>query len=719
MATTFLSALNPTLLPGVRDHLAQTFATKIGEVIPEISEFIEFEAEACSGRAEKRCFEQAAVALLAQRAQVQNTIKREFTDRFDARLNPVADNKNKTGRFKLDTLSLVPDDQMNAEIAVNHCASRLKEQSEYELYALTRRLEILLGREHIDDEDNPVSTRMVARVLMLAIESLASDAAVKLATFKAFGPILLDLVPELYAVGSEFLTNGGIDIDMDDRYGQPIIRPASRSFSDLPQPVFAVLTAPESEAISLLKKMLIPGATENKGDNAVSGPLPGNLHDRRALLAAVQQHVSSGTNTPSGDGRALHQTRQQLRDKMDFDGAVIADLVTVMFDRLASDTRIANALKPSVQRLQLPVLEVALQDHSLFSDSTHPVLGFIDLIAEFGMTMGMHEHAAPIAQSVAKIVDDLVADRTNRVAAFKLAFRKIDDLFYHHEEAALQCDEEVLGLHRSEAQDQARKMANHEISTKLRDRPVPPSVITFIKNAWRDVLVRDYLDGGRKGLSWKLGTATLDELLKSVEPGMTPDDRSNRARMLPSLIELLREGIQRANVSMGPFENFFTDLQLVHENAVRGMHSAGIEAARSLNDNGSTSDQPDSSISPSTVLAEMGLCGGEWLELREGGQTQRWRLAWMTPIKGTCVLKHYESRATRTMELAELKKRVTNGSAIIVKGAGLTASVIDEAFTVIARKARREIVKAPPNEAALTYPASLISALAQDRTRAP
>ena len=123
-------------------------------------------------------------------------------------------------------------------------------------------------------------------------------------------------------------------------------------------------------------------------------------------------------------------------------------------------------------------------------------------------------------------------------------------------------------------------------------------------------------------------------------------------------------------------------------------------------------------ISPSTILAEMGLCCGEWLELREGGQTQRWRLAWMTPIKGTCVLKHYESRATRGMELAELKKRVTNGSAIIVKGAGLTASIIDEAFTVIARKARREIVKATPNEVASTYPANLISALSQDGTRA-
>ncbi len=718
MATTFLSALNPTLLPGVRDHLAQTFATKIGAVIPEISEFIEFEAGACSGRAEKRCFEQAAAALLAQRTQVQATIKREFTDRFDARLNPVVDNKNKTGRFKLDTLSLVPDDQMNAEIAVNHCASRLKEQSEYELYALTRRFEILLGREHIDDEDNPVSTRMVVRALMQAIESLASDAAVKLAIFKAFGPILLDLVPELYAAGSEFLTQGGIDIDMDDRYGQPIIRPASRSFSDLPQPAFAVLTAPESEAISLLKKMLILGETDNHDDKAISGPLPANLSDRRALLEAVQQQASSHS-TPNSDGRALHQTRQQLRDKMNFDGAVIADLVTVMFDRLAIDARITNALKPSVLRLQLPVLEVALQDQGLFTDSNHPVLGFIDLIADFGMTMGMHEHAAPIAQSVAKIVDDLVADRTNRVAAFKLAFRKIDDLFYHHEEAALQCDEEVLGLHRSEAQDQARKMAHQEISKKLRGRPVPPALIEFIQNAWCDVLIRDYLDGGRKGLSWRLGTATLDELLKSIEPGMTPDDRSNRARMLPSLVELLREGVQRANVNMAPFENFFADLQHVHENAVRGLHSAGIEAARLANDNGSMSDQPDSALSPSAMLAEMGLCCGEWLELHESGQIQRWRLAWMTPIKGSCVLKHYESRATRTMELVELKKRVVNGSAIIVKGAGLTASVIDEAFIVIARKARREIVKAPPNEAALSYPASLISALTQDGTRAP
>jgi hypothetical protein len=68
MPTPFLSMIDPTLLSGVRDHLAATFAARIGDAIDEVSGFIEFESELIADAAERRALESAGRLQHANRA---------------------------------------------------------------------------------------------------------------------------------------------------------------------------------------------------------------------------------------------------------------------------------------------------------------------------------------------------------------------------------------------------------------------------------------------------------------------------------------------------------------------------------------------------------------------------------------------------------------------------------------------------------------------------
>jgi hypothetical protein len=64
---TSLSAIDPTLIDGVRDQLAQDFARRVFDAVPELSDCIDFEARACTSAIGKRRFERASQLLYLRR----------------------------------------------------------------------------------------------------------------------------------------------------------------------------------------------------------------------------------------------------------------------------------------------------------------------------------------------------------------------------------------------------------------------------------------------------------------------------------------------------------------------------------------------------------------------------------------------------------------------------------------------------------------------------
>ena len=63
MTSASLSALDLTLIDGLKDQLADEFARRIFDASPEISDCIEFEAEGCNNVTGKKRFERASQLL--------------------------------------------------------------------------------------------------------------------------------------------------------------------------------------------------------------------------------------------------------------------------------------------------------------------------------------------------------------------------------------------------------------------------------------------------------------------------------------------------------------------------------------------------------------------------------------------------------------------------------------------------------------------------------
>lgn len=682
-----LTIVDTTLLAGVRDHLAITFGEKIAVVVPDISEFIEFEAEATRNPTDKQCYLRAAHILYTRRNYLAQEIAKEFCARFDDKLNPSKRIANRTTRLSLDALALVHDDQMEEDIAVSACGNRLKEQSEYELFTLTCRIAALVGKERLDDQESPVYPRVFARALMKVLGEIDATLQIKLTIFKAFGPILLDIVPDTLTSANGWLASRGIDLEVEGPYGQPVVT-SEHPFLPGPAPVSAGASSEMNILANLFQKAL--GAESFVPNQAAAAASPAHKAREGCTTGSTTgNYVRPSNKYIQVQAQPQSQTQTDSPNVFEDDKAVVANVVNVMFDQLFMEPRIPAVLKEIVARLKTPVLQVAQADRTVFSNPNHPARKLIDLIAEFGMTLDLDQGDESTIDSVSRVVEEVVRRHATDGAAFRVAYNRLDDMFYHHEESALQADPDIRALQETEALECAHQAATAMVYARLRGRVLPVAVQAFIQIAWRDVLIRDYLDGGLNGKSWKLGVATLDALLKSVEPAVTRESRQNLAKSLHSLIELIRDGTEHAEVHPHLVDEFFVDLERLHEMAVQGEAALDVAVieADAAGEHGAALEGI-SSASPSARLAEMGLACGAWLEMRDNVVAQRWRLCWVTPHKGTCVLKNYESRGRRIISVDELRDGILVGSATVAQNVGITDAVLAEAFRVVARKAQ-------------------------------
>jgi hypothetical protein len=693
MTYTGLALVDPTLLASVRDQLAATFGHKIAAATPEVSEFIEFEAEAVKSAAEKANFEQAARVLHAARFKIASAVADAFTRRFDEKLDPEKRSLSRTTKLKLDQLSLVQDAEVEIDIAVGQCGSRLKEQCEYELFALTRRMAQLLGTRHLDDDGNPVHPRVFARTLATVLGELDAKPSTKLAMFKAFGPLLLDIVPDTITAGNTWLEARGIALEVEAPYGQPVITP-ERPF--LPGPGASSHLVQVGDLVAALTTEL--SAANQTAAGIPSSPRQGGANVAAPVNVQSAQRVDTGAAAIWNE-RAVNDIPESAGPE---DDALTADIVSAMFHHILADNRLPVILRGIVGRLLEPALDVGRVDASLFSNAHHPMRRLIDLIAEFGMTLSLDATNTSTIDSVARVVEDAVSRYRGDPQAFAIAYRRLDDMFYHHEESALHADPEILALQAAEARECAERAATTAIQRRLASQTLPFTVRSFIQIVWRDVLIRDFLAGGETGKSWKLGLATLDEILKSIQPATTRANQEALARSLPSLIELIRDGMESAGTGHLQIDSFLAEMTRLHEAALAAnVIGAGTENTRP--------PQPALAAdeilfpSPSARLNEIGVACGSWLEIEDAHGFRLWRLCWVTPHQGTCILKHFERHTMRALSLEQLAEDIRNGVATVLPNIGLTSAAIRVAFRVAAHNARAAVPAIADEHAAHVY----------------
>jgi hypothetical protein len=258
------------------------------------------------------------------------------------------------------------------------------------------------------------------------------------------------------------------------------------------------------------------------------------------------------------------------------------DIVALLFDFILDDRRIPDAMKALIGRLQIPMLKVALIDKSLFGNKMHPARQVLDTMAKASMGWNEEEgHDSDLYQKISTLVQRIIKDFNDDISLFEVVLTDLKAYVEAQQAAAAELAAQAAQqIKEREQRERPRMMAREEILRRLEYQPLPKLVRQFLNNYWEPLLIKIYSSQGIESETWIKAITTMDDLIWSVTPKISSQDRKKLLVILPKLLKWLDQGLQFLNVPQAERDPFFTELVKYHTEAVRpGLNDAEFAKA--------------------------------------------------------------------------------------------------------------------------------------------
>jgi hypothetical protein len=131
---------------------------------------------------------------------------------------------------------------------------------------------------------------------------------------------------------------------------------------------------------------------------------------------------------------------------------------------------------------------------------------------------------------------------------------------------------ERLALAKVAAEEEIRKRVGGQMQ-------IPRPIVRFLALQWIKYLVITYARDGKDSESWKGAVSTMDELLSSIVPKATLEERRGLARVIPGLLKRLKTGVTGAGIEDAVSSAFFVELMKVHTEIMQTKVVAPVAAA--------------------------------------------------------------------------------------------------------------------------------------------
>jgi hypothetical protein len=444
------------------------------------------------------------------------------------------------------------------------------------------------------------------------------------------------------------------------------------------------------------------------------------LHEGLTRLQAGQSgfDVEGAMVTFSGIPEGLHNVLRDLQEsplgqKANQLESMTIEMVAMLFDFVFETKDLPDGIKALLARLQIPVLKAAMLDGAFFAKKTHPARLLVNALAEAGLGWSpMMGNEDPLYRKIEKIVHGILDGFSNDLAIFD-DLREELETFLAAEEKLAEANiattaEEIT---RRDRQQIAANVARSEVERRIESYPIPNFLAQFLRTRWEATLELTYQNEGEDSEVWSAGVTTLEDLVWSVQPKKTPEDRKHLVALLPSLLKRLSAGMQAQTWPQEERESFMANLVEAHAAAVKPSLSAvpsptaavaeqakaQAEIAKASGDElgaakaealaaAMTPAEPAAAEPEREVLDDeyleiaSSLERGAWVEFEgEDGQLAFAKLAWVSPLRGTYLFTNRQGQKALSMTAEELAERFRADRARLVEAEPL----IDRAFSSV------------------------------------
>ena len=649
------------LLQECRGIAVERVAESLAAMLEKADEALWKQAESSTQRELRDRYLRARDTLRSQRRAIEEQFRDNFLAEFERRLRRTGKAHDQFSQYDFTSteLDLVADDDLEETLKVDDMAAKVRRYCEEELAALDQRVGVLVGDATLQGESDPFSPQAICLAFKQTCRHVEPDLKVRMLFHALFDEHVLDGIRSIYRdlnallversilpkiryggtrKGAEGAAAQGTPADADstvtDRAAPAPGEPASG------QDFFAVL----QNLLGVTRPAGVPGAgpqvpqpaggaqmqqpVGNTGGSATQIPgfppimtggapavVPVVLQGAELLGSLTRiQHgdvsMIAGGNLPLSSTLVQPGTINVLRELKDTSlggglgqmDAMTLDIVSMLFDEIFDDERVAVAIKGLIGRLQIPMLKVALLDKSFFSDKAHPARRLLDVLGEIGADLPEDfDHNSALYRQIEAVLQKLIDGFREEMQIFDDSRAELEGLVAEQDrDAADEAARVAEGIEQREKLEVAKTVAQEEIKRRAEERKIPRIVLRFLAEQWVKLLLVAHAKHGVDSELWKNALSTMDLLIWSVTPMPALEDRRVLGTKLPGLLRRLRAGMQLISVDEDTRKQFFRKLMRCHTNIINGMASADGVATKPAAPASAAAPAPSAGSAPQT-----------------------------------------------------------------------------------------------------------------------
>jgi hypothetical protein len=635
--------------------------------------------------------------------QDRTTFEQRFMERLGAAINEVDSDVGKPAANATDakpwqSLELLDTVEQELSMALEQAGARGEVRHSGVLYELGYRMAVLIGAPPLEGKALPLGPHALGHACHQASAELELPLKHQLLLLQHFDRSVIQSLEPLYAtINAQWQADGIL----------PQLRsiPIPRRISKRP-PQAAAEAAATAEPVQATAG---PGAQTGNGGGSIAvleslrdllaqqragqgGGITGQASGRAAsedelqfALGALQQHLSQVTDHASRELRSAARLREELlaqlnigkppgapRTQLSSEQGDTVELVARLFEQVGQQLQHGGNAQGLLSDMQLPVLRMAVADHSFFEKREHPARRLLDTVtaaANDWLDGSDDESNRPLATKLEQLVSranqeapsaglytTLLADIEHHLA---LLTRKAQSAERRHVEAA----------QGRERLDQARHRAGELMAERFAQSPPRGLLRALLDRAWSDVLALTLLRHGEDSDAFRAQLAITDQLL-----GRLPvDDRLQLQVEVESGLQQIgmhaEEAEQVAQRLLGAgTPDPAVELPSATDLALRLKQHQRLGEQQSVQPEPAARPAPVQPPEPSPRERRIEehlrhVPFGSWFEFIEPatGRIARRKLVWYSPMSGRCLMVSRRGQRGEEMTLAQLAHEIASG----------------------------------------------------------
>lgn len=602
---------------------------------------------------------------------------------------------------------LLDHDVGEEDIVLRDLSVRYESRATLTLYLLGQRFGVMAASPAFETDRLPVGPRALLRIAQETSQALHHDKVLRLLLYRAFEHHVLSGYPTLVEMMNEVLGKAGILPGLE--FVPARIRPAAQGRAEAETPAIPETRAPsaaprpaaedaQAPYTGWLGQANAPSAADDAMQFALLQQL---LSGRRGLIGKLQ----AGAATPGAEALAAPALDEMLgtlqrnprsaaapeqkRSLRDVQQAVLAmarqqrgsaatlsredsdtfDLLGLLYTELEREVRTDTFARELLDRLQVPLLRLALQDRAFFVRSEHPGRMFLNTVAESGASWLGEDGVDPhFENQLAQTVERVVSDYQGDVGVFEQANADLQQqLQVQARRAEISERRHVEAARGKEKLAVAKQRAAAVLDEMLKDRSLPRFVQTLLRQAWADVLTLVLLRNGESSELWR---THLDATKRIIEVTCAKDstlDADLATQIEQSMLQVgyhASEATAMARqLSRAPTESddatSRTELTLKLKSHAR----LGEEVAAKK-----TELRPRNKEEQACYEHLRSLPFGTWMEFihNQQGDATRRRLSWYSPVTDNALFVNNRGQRTAEMTLDHVSRLMAQNQVRVI-----------------------------------------------------